>query len=262
MFSGALPESGVITAIKSIHYQLKPFKYSSHYWVLDMASRARRPLRILDVGTAEGYLGALLKEQGHFVVGIEQDHALAAQARQNYDLFHVADIESFDLPYQSDFDLVIFADVLEHLREPATVLRRSISMLNKTGEIIISVPNVANVFVRACLLFGRFEYSDRGILDRTHLRFFTLATLRKLMAQCGCQCLEVAPTLVPIQLVLPMLGRQVFAPLHEMHYLAVRSWKTLFAYQFVARAQAGLRESMPVACREDLSYARSVGSIL
>ena len=248
------------SAVTSANYQLKPFKYSSHYWIIDFASRAQRPLHILDAGTADGYLGAILKAQGHFVVGVEQDSALAEKARQHYDVFHVADIENFSFPYRNEFDVVLFADVLEHLRDPAAVLRRSISILNKGGEIIISVPNVANVFVRVCLLFGRFEYRDKGILDRTHLRFFTLATLRKLLAECGFQCLEVAPTPAPIQFVLPLLDRKPFTPLHEIHYLAVRLWKTLFAYQFVIRARAGLKESLPATCRGGLSYARPEGA--
>jgi len=217
-------------------YQLKCFKYNSHYWVLQFLTRASSPLRILDVGTADGYLGAILRERGHSIVGIEQDATTAERARDFYDSFHVANIDDFDFPYTEEFDFILFADVLEHLKDPKIVLQRSLPALKKTGEIIVSVPNIANIVIRLSLLMGRFDYCDRGILDRTHLRFFTFSTLRKMIQEASCKVLEVAPTPLPIQLVIPASESKLFAPLHETHYLLVRLWKTLFAYQFVVRA--------------------------
>ena len=222
----------------SLPYALKRFKYNSHYWVLKFLSAAERPLRILDVGTADGYLGAILKNRGHSLVGVEQDLAAAEQARPYYDCFHVADIESFEFPYREEFDFILFADVLEHVRDPIRVLQRSLPTLKKTGELIISLPNVANIVIRLSLLVGRFDYCERGILDRTHLRFFTLSGLKKMMQEASCRILEVAPTPLPVQLVVPMSERRIFDPFHEAHYFLVQLWKTLFAYQFVVRAVA------------------------
>jgi SAM-dependent methyltransferase len=216
-------------------YQLKRFKYNSHYWILKFLSEASGPLHILDVGTADGYLGELLKAKGHRVIGVEHDERLAFKARPHYDQLHVCDIEEFDFPYRHEFDVILFADVLEHLRDPAVVLRRSLASLKPTGEILISVPNIANWIIRIGLLFGQFNYSDRGILDRTHLRFFTLATLRKLLDECGCRIRGVAPTPIPVQLVFAFTNSPMFAPLHEAHFMIVRLCKTLFAYQFVVR---------------------------
>jgi 2-polyprenyl-3-methyl-5-hydroxy-6-metoxy-1,4-benzoquinol methylase len=221
---------------ESPRYKLKPFKYNSHYWVLKFLSAAVPPLRILDVGTADGYLGAILKERGHSIVGIEQDVVAAERARYFYDSFHVASIEDFDFPYQEEFDFILFADVLEHLKDPALVLRRALPALKKTGEVIVSIPNVANIVIRLSLLAGRFDYCDRGILDRTHLRFFTLSSLRKMMQEASYRVLKVAPTPLPVQVVVPLSGNKLFASLHEAHYLLVRLWKTLFAYQFVVKA--------------------------
>ena len=217
-------------------YQLKHFKYNSHYWVLKFLSATAPPLRILDVGTADGYLGAILKERGHSVVGVEENVALAENARAHYDSFYLANIEEFDFPYREEFDCILFADVLEHLKNPALVLRRSLPALKKTGEVIVSLPNIANIVIRLSLLVGRFDYCDRGILDRTHLRFFTFSSLGRMMQEASCRILEVAPTPLPIQLVLPMTESKIFVPFHEAHYLLVRLWKTLFAYQFVVRA--------------------------
>jgi 2-polyprenyl-3-methyl-5-hydroxy-6-metoxy-1,4-benzoquinol methylase len=149
----------------SRRYQLKQFKYNSHYWTLKFLENAKRPLRILDIGTADGYLGAILKQQGHYLVGVERDSALGQRAREFYDDFHITDIEAFRFPYKDEFDFVLFADVLEHLVDPTAVLRRTVECLNARGQVIISLPNVANLFIRLMLLFGRWEYSDRGILD-------------------------------------------------------------------------------------------------
>jgi 2-polyprenyl-3-methyl-5-hydroxy-6-metoxy-1,4-benzoquinol methylase len=224
-------------------YQLKHFKYSSHFWIIKCLSGAPRSLRILDVGTADGYLGAILKAQGHSLVGVEHDQRLAAKAKGHYDEFHNVDIELFDFPYRGAFDYVLFADVLEHLRDPGAVLRRAMPSLKSGGKVIISLPNVANLYVRLNLLFGRFEYSDRGILDRTHLHFFTMASMREMIGEASWRVLEVIPTPLPIQLVLPWTRSSIFAPVHELHYLTVRLFKTLLAYQFVVCAEPAIKGS-------------------
>jgi 2-polyprenyl-3-methyl-5-hydroxy-6-metoxy-1,4-benzoquinol methylase len=214
-------------------YEFKPFKYSSHYWILNALRGEDGPLRILDVGTASGYLGKVWRASGHFVAGIEYDAASAENARQYYDVFQIADLESFEFPYRKEFDYLVFADVLEHLRDPAAVLRRCIPALKDSGKLIISVPNIANWVIRLSLLFGRFDYMERGILDRTHLRFFTMRTLKQLLNEAGCEVLDVTATPLPVQLVLPFTASRLFAPLHEAHYALTYWWKTLFAYQFV-----------------------------
>jgi len=214
-------------------YEFKPFKYSSHYWILKMLESEKSPVRVLDAGTAGGYLGKILKGRGHSVTGIESDAATAETAKNYYDSFTVADIETFEFPYWREFDCIVFADVLEHLRDPAGVLRTCIPALKESGKIIISVPNVANILIRLSLLFGKFDYMDRGILDRTHLRFFTLRSLKKMMSEASCGVLRVIPTPLPVQIVLPFTKNNFFAPFHEALYAFTRLWKTLFAYQFI-----------------------------
>jgi SAM-dependent methyltransferase len=214
-------------------YEFKPFKYSSHYWILDALREEKEPVRILDVGTASGYLGKIWRGSGHYVAGIEYDPAAAQKAREYYDAFQVADIERFEFPYRREFDYIVFADVLEHLRDPAAVLERCIPALKESGRIIISVPNIANWVIRLSLFFGKFDYMDRGILDRTHLRFFTLRSLNQLMREASCEILEAIPTPLPVQLVFPFTESKWFTPLHEAHYALTCGWKTFFAYQFV-----------------------------
>lgn len=214
-------------------YEFKAFRYSSHYWILKILEREKRPVKILDAGTASGYLGKILTARGHSVTGIERDPAAAESAREYYDSLQVADLETFEFPDRGQFDYIIFADVLEHLRDPAAVLRSCIPALNADGKIIVSVPNIANLLIRLSLLFGKFDYMDRGILDRTHFRFFTLRSLKKTLNEVSCNVVKVIPTPLPVQIVFPFTDNHFFAPLHLALYELTRCWKTLFAYQFV-----------------------------
>lgn len=222
----------------SRRYRLKTFKYNSHYWIQKYLSGARKPSRILDVGTADGYLGAMLKKDGHYLIGVEGDPTLADIASAHYDALHTADVEKFDFSGCGEVDYILLADILEHLRDPVGMLQRVRPSLRPGGEIIISIPNVAHLFIRMNLMFGRFEYQERGILDESHLRFFTLTTIRRMVQEASCRIIEIKPTPAPIQLVFPVTERDVFGPLHEVHFLAVRLWKALLAYQFVARLES------------------------
>ena len=233
-------------------YELKPFKYSSHYWILNLLEREQAPLKILDVGTASGYLGKILGGKGHSVTGIEYDVATAERARPFYDSFELADLESFAFPYRDEFDYILFADVLEHLRDPEAVLRRCIPALKESGKIIISVPNIANILIRMSLLLGKFDYMERGILDRTHLRFFTLRSLKKMMAEVDCRVLGVIPTPLPMQIVISSTAKPAFAPVHELINALTRCWKKAFAYQFVIVAASSHRQISDPASAESL----------
>ena len=232
MSGSSLPEA----PLPESPYEFKPFRYSSHYWILKMLDREKEPVKILDVGTAAGYLGKIWTSKGHRVTGIEFDATTAEKARAYYESFEVADLETFPFPYRREFDYIVFADVLEHLRDPAAVLRRCLPALKESGKIIISVPNVANWIIRISLLFGNFNYMNRGILDRTHMRFFTLRSLKGLLREVSCNVIEVIPTPLPFQLVFPFLANRWFTPFHVVHYAKTRAWKTLFAYQFVILA--------------------------
>ncbi len=218
-------------------YQLKPFPYSSHDWILTILSRAGRPLRILEVGTAAGYLGRILSESGHALVGVELDQDAAGEARPYYEQMCVANLETFQFPWRAEFDWILFADVLEHLPNPGKVLGRSIACLKPSGKILISVPNIANFVIRLSLLAGRFDYTDRGILDRTHVRFFTLRTLTEMLDRCGLRVLEVRATPVPLQLAFPATQARVFGLVHRANYALARLRKQLFGYQFVVTAE-------------------------
>jgi O-antigen biosynthesis protein len=139
--------------------------------------------RVLDVGCGSGHLGQLLKERGHHVTGIELVPEAADEARHCLDSVVTADVET-GLPFAAgSFDAVIFADLLEHLVDPWRMLREAAALLSPDGVVVASVPNVQNLDVLRRLVRGRWDYRERGILDRGHLRFFTLETIRDLFSQ-------------------------------------------------------------------------------
>jgi len=134
------------------------------------------PGKVLEIGCSEGYFGAALKDDGHTVWGIETNDIAAAAAEGVLDLVFRDSVEAFLLAEEhldSRFDAIIFGDVLEHLLDPARILREVAGRLTPTGKIIASVPNVAHERVRMMLLEGRWEYAPTGIMDKTHLHFFT-----------------------------------------------------------------------------------------
>lgn len=156
---------------------------------------AARDKRILDVGCAAGELGAALKRAGaREVVGIEASAEAAAQARNQLDRVIVGDAQSPDLPLESaSFDYVIFADILEHLVDPWTALASFTRYLQPDGRVVASIPNARFYAVIARLIFNRWGYRDSGILDRTHLRFFTWPTIQAMFEGAGLRIEQVRP---------------------------------------------------------------------
>jgi 2-polyprenyl-3-methyl-5-hydroxy-6-metoxy-1,4-benzoquinol methylase len=185
--------------------------------------------RVLDVGCSSGYLARPLSERGNTIVGLELDPVAAHAAEEFCELVLVGDVETMDLPLEpGSFDVVLGGDVIEHLRDPAATLARLRPLLRPGGRVVLSTPNVANWAIRLSLLSGRWRYTDRGILDRSHTHLFTRSTLAEAIERAGYQLVRIDYT-VPVpggSDALDGLGRAVG-----------RLRPSLFAYQFVAVAQ-------------------------
>ncbi len=184
------------------HYPLKESRYSSHYYLERLGWSG---LRILDIGCGEGFVAQRLKAQGNRVTGVDLLEAPrcreAMEAYLRCDLIHDLPSGLHPLPAAA-FDKILMMDVLEHLPRPELLLDACRRLLAPGGEVFISVPNVANVTVRLALLAGRFEYAERGILDRTHLRFYTRRTFRRFLAENGYRIEREWMSVMPVELAL------------------------------------------------------------
>jgi len=154
--------------------------------------------RVLDVGCGEGQLGAHIRAHGAAEVwGVEPVHEAAVRASEH--LTHVYEGFFPGVSIDSDvrFDLIVFADSLEHMTDPWEALREARGLVSPTGRVLISVPNVAHYSVIQKQLRGRWDYADSGLLDRTHLRFFTPKTIVEAVVESGYRVVAAGAKDVP-----------------------------------------------------------------
>ena len=167
---------------------------------------------VLEVGCNTGYLSSVMQQRGCQVTGVEIDETAAKLARPFCRRVIVGDVERLDWETvlgDERFDVITLGDVLEHMRAPGAVLRRLYHYLAPSGYIVVSLPNIAHGSVRLSLLLGRFEYAPLGILDETHLRFYTKETAHQLLASSGFQVEDVwtVNEPVPPDLISEVLSR-------------------------------------------------------
>ena len=185
-----------------VHYPIKHSKHSSHYMARRLVGSGQD---VLDMGCGEGFFAAELKRDGNRIVGV--DALPTAGEHTALEKYISADLNAPQPTLERGlegrrFDRVLLLDVLEHLLQPESLLREVRPTLKENGRLVVSVPNVANITVRLGLLFGRFTYTDRGILDRTHLHFYTRKSARAMLEEGGWEILEARTTVMPLELVL------------------------------------------------------------
>jgi len=232
------------------HYTLKSARCSSHYYGFLLAQGA---VEILELGCGKGHFSEQLIESGNRVTGID---VLPPSAVCVPGLEYIpADLNSQSLgamPRLSSrrFGRILMMDVLEHLLDPERVLRESARLLAPGGSVIVSLPNVANLWVRLMLLLGRWDYTDRGILDRTHLRFYTRKTARHLLVSSGYAIEKEIATVIPAELAFRLSHRNLLMiAINRTLAAATRLWPTLFGYQFVFLARpAAVPAAGPESC--------------
>ena len=218
-------------------YTFKGFEGSSHLILIDLIRRYAKPGgTLVDLGAAGGELGEAVRDHFAETTGFEFQVDCIGDLLHRFDHAVITDLERVkQIPPADTF---VLADVLEHLRDPHHVLELVRRSLNDGGRVFISVPNIANVTIRLGLLFGIFEYRERGILDNTHLRFYTMRTIRREIERAGFRILATRGSSVPVRLI---VGKYVpDAPLRLAEKLlawVTRLWKGLFAYQIIFVAE-------------------------
>lgn len=221
-------------------YQFKDFEGSSHRILLSLIRRhASRGGMLLDLGASGGHLGEALREDFDRRIGFEFDRDRIGELRQRFDQAVIGDLERMPrLPRGAA--AIVMADVLEHLRDPTHALALAHEALAEDGYLFISVPNIANVTIRLGLLFGVFTYRDRGILDATHLRFYTARTIRNEIENAGFRIVHMRGSAIPARLVVGnVIPDFLMRPAESLLASMTQWWKRLLAYQIILVARKG-----------------------
>jgi 2-polyprenyl-3-methyl-5-hydroxy-6-metoxy-1,4-benzoquinol methylase len=197
-----------------------------------MLERCPNGAIVLDVGAWSGFAGAFLARERNAVVdGVEPNPEAAERARALYRNVVVEPVETalagLLAGRQDAYDLLLFLDVLEHLKEPPSVLEAARSLVRSGGRAFVSIPNVAHWSVRKELLLGRWRYEDSGLLDRTHLHFYTATTAAELLESAGWRVTWRGWS----------LGQPPLVRLPERRLAILRAWPTLFAVQCLFEAR-------------------------
>lgn len=205
------------------HYQNRVTSYGMGHTRRDriLALAAGKNMRVLDVGCANGALGARIREQGNWVAGIEMSHEAVIQAQERLNAVWSFDIERSwpdDIKLQP-FDLVILGEVLEHVFDPVQVLKHVRGVLKDGGHVVITTPNFMTWTNRIRFMFGDFKYKIEGMFDFGHIRWFTYRYLKEVMIQSGFIITDERHIIFPGKLT-----------------AVLKHWPSVFAFQFIIKA--------------------------
>ncbi|HLW76631.1 MAG TPA: methyltransferase domain-containing protein [Bryobacteraceae bacterium] len=216
-----------------VRYPIKHSPGSSHYVVQKLVGANHE---VLEVGCGAGLLSQEMAKNGNRVTGV--DPAARPEAPEAFEKYISADLEGALPLAGKKFDRVLLLDILEHLQHPEKLLAECRDAVAPNGQLIVSMPNVANLRVRLPLLFGRFNYEQRGILDRTHLRFFTRRTARRMLEQNGYEILAEKMTVIPVELV-PVISasKLLVKAINGVLRMVTPIFKGLLGYQIVLVAK-------------------------
>jgi 2-polyprenyl-3-methyl-5-hydroxy-6-metoxy-1,4-benzoquinol methylase len=224
--------SGGLASVGS-EYEVKESNDSSHGVILEWL-RQMAPSRILDLGCSGGAFASRARVLGHHVTGVDTEEL--PYVRERCDAFYAADLDR-GLPEEvvaaGPFDVVVCADVLEHLRRPEDLLAQLRSVLVSRGSVIASVPNFGHWYSRGRTALGLFDYDQRGILDHGHVRFFTRRSFERLTRNAGLTPLRRHVTGLPFDALTHAPQRSLTRALRAADRLAVAVRPTLFGYQLI-----------------------------
>ncbi len=213
------------------NYEIKKSPFSSHMLILD---EIKPRSRVLDLG-CEAEMTKNLLQKKCVVTGVNI-HFIEIEGIKK---FVVQDLENpISLPEDEKFDYIILADVLEHLRNAQYLLSECKKYLAQEGKIILSTGNIALWVMRLSLLFGKFNYGRRGILDETHVRLYTLNSFVSSIKQAGLSIVSIKGSSIPFELLFPQHSKSGYVQgITWIYSKFVNLWKSMFAYQFIIVAE-------------------------
>lgn len=218
-------------------YLDKPSPWSSHSIIAAQLQALPDQSKVLDVGTASGTLARMCMEKPLHLFGVEPNADWAQIASPLYERIWIGSIDEIGKDCLAGYDAIILGDILEHLPNPEQVLQKLIEHQPEDCLFMISVPNIANLWVRLNLMIGRFDYADRGILDRTHLRFFTRKSLVAMVENAGLRILSIRATPIPLELISNFFNTSPGGFLYGLLARCTALMPTLLGYQYIVEAR-------------------------
>ncbi len=227
--------------MKPRYSQFNKNEFETHRLVFNLIDEGTR---VLDVGCATGYFAkALLKKQCE-TWGIDVDKSAVKKASKYCKKAIIHDLNNKgDLPFPKNyFDHVIILDVIEHLLHPENILSIVKLHLKKGGTIIVSTPNIAHASIRLMIMKGKFQYTSSGIMDNTHLHFYTKSSFSSLLVREGYKIEKIIPTngMCKVPFLYKITDRLPFS----MQYKIAKILPTLFSYQFIAIATQNKKKAI------------------
>lgn len=224
-------------AVADDSYELKADEGSSHTRLVRWMEH-RFPGRVLDLGCADGFLAAALRARGHHVTGVDV-HPIG-RVKERVDSFVEANLDDGLPPAIGEvepYEVILAADVLEHVRHPEELLRELHGVLAPGGRLLVSVPNFGHWYPRIRVASGSFDYDRRGILDRDHVRFFTRRSFERVLHRSGWHVLRSDVTGLPFDVADrggdDGLARHLRTTVGRIDAVGVRVRPTLFGYQLL-----------------------------
>jgi 2-polyprenyl-3-methyl-5-hydroxy-6-metoxy-1,4-benzoquinol methylase len=224
------------------HYPIKQSLGSSHAYAQTFVGANHS---VLDIGCGEGHMAEELRTAGNVVTGLDVlERPAKLGALEQYISCDLENgfVTSIPQLRRKKFDCILLLDILEHLRRPEVILEHCHPLLDTDGQLIVSLPNVANIYVRLMLLIGHFNSKERGILDRTHVHFYTRRTAKQLLVENGYVVVKEKMTAMPLELVFGMSPQN---PVMRLVNLTMRVLAALmpglFGYQIMYVARSARR---------------------
>lgn len=227
-------------------YTVNPDSHSAPAFVVQLVGTSKR---VLEIGCGPGSITRLLAEHNHCnVTGVEVDSTAIEKSSQFCEAIIQTDLNSPEWPLlladKPLFDVVVAADVLEHLYAPWTTIKQMAGLLNPEGYLVISLPHAGHAAIAACLIAGDFQYRDWGLLDKTHIRFFCLKNIEDLLSQANLKIAEVKYVIKPPE---ETEFGAIWNGLPEATRRILRDYEHANIYQVVVKATPANSKDTPVA---------------
>jgi 2-polyprenyl-3-methyl-5-hydroxy-6-metoxy-1,4-benzoquinol methylase len=215
-------------------YQLKTDERSSHTLITNylIAHFQRKNISVLDLGCAGGHIGTLLPKNRFHLTGTDRDHTYKTSLPEIYRTFHSFDLNDQQWPRHTTYDVIVMADVLEHLVSPEHTLNTVQKLLRPKGILIISLPNYEFFIAKICTVLGIVPHHERGIFDRTHLHYYTRDDALTLCRQAQFNATYLMSTTVPLSLIFPILAQTFIGNMLYACATKLTNWyPKIFGYQ-------------------------------